>query len=386
MYPSTVLAALLALSPSLAAAQVVGKAYGFATGVTGGGSAKAAAPSDIAQLKTWLSDSTPRVILIDKTFNFKGSEGTVSEKGCRLKSGCNASNGGQDTIGKEKCDANENIVDVKYDKAAKTQLTVGSNKSIVGVGSKGVIQGKGLKIPKGSKNIIIQNVHITDLNPQYVWGGDGMSIEGVDGLWIDHCKFSKAGRMFIVSHFNPSRFTVSNTEFDGVTAYSNSCNKNQYWGTMFVADGDKVTLDRNWYHDMSGRAPKLSGSGTTVQAVNNYFSNNLGHDFDITSGTSVLLEGNVFENTKTPITADSATKGGQIFNVPDSASISTCSSSLGRKCVANSLSSSGAWPSLKNTGALTALGKSKANLVSPIQASNVKATVTGKTGAGIGKI
>ena len=49
MYPSTFLAAILALSPSLAAAQVVGKAYGFATGVTGGGSAKAAAPSDIAQ-------------------------------------------------------------------------------------------------------------------------------------------------------------------------------------------------------------------------------------------------------------------------------------------------------------------------------------------------
>ncbi|KAF4832643.1 putative pectin lyase F-1 [Colletotrichum siamense] len=384
MYPTTVLAALVALSPSLAAAQVVGTAYGFATGVTGGGSAKAAAPSDIAQLKTWLSDSTARVILIDKTFNYIGSEGTVSEKGCRAKSGCNASNGGQDTIGKDSCDANESEVDVKYDKAAKAQLTVGSNKSIVGVGSKGIIQGKGLKIPQGTKNVIIQNIHITDLNPQYVWGGDGMSIEGVDGLWIDHCKFSKAGRMFIVSHFNPSTFTISTTEFDGVTAYSNSCNKNQYWGTMFVADGDKVTLDRNWFHDMSGRAPKISGTGTTVQAVNNYFSYNLGHNFDITKGTNVLLEGNVFSNAKTPITTDSSSSGANIFDVPDSGSISTCSSSLGRNCVVNSLSGSGAWPSLKSTAALSALGKSKANLVTPIQASNVKSTVTGK--AGIGKI
>ncbi|KAI8308822.1 hypothetical protein K4K59_009715 [Colletotrichum sp. SAR11_240] len=378
MYPTTLLAALVALSPSLAAAQIVGTAYGFATGVTGGGSAKAAAPSDIAQLKTWLSDSTARVILIDKTFNYIGSEGTVSEKGCRAKSGCNASNGGQDTIGKDSCDANESEVDVKYDKAAKTQLTVGSNKSIVGVGSKGIIQGKGLKIPQGTKNVMY------DLNPQYVWGGDGMSIEGVDGLWIDHCKFSKAGRMFIVSHFNPSTFTISNTEFDGVTAYSNSCNNDQYWGTMFVADGDKVTLDRNWYHDMSGRAPKISGTGTTVQAVNNYFSDNLGHNFDITKGTNVLLEGNVFSNAKTPITTDSSSSGANIFDVPDSGSISTCSSSLGRNCVANSLSGSGAWPSLKSTAALSALGKSKAKLVTPIQASNVKSTVTGK--AGIGKI
>ncbi|KAJ0275108.1 hypothetical protein CBS470a_011454 [Colletotrichum nupharicola] len=331
MYPTTLLAALVALSPSLAAAQV-----------------------------TWLSDSTARVILIDKTFNYIGSEGTVSEKGCRAKSGCNASNGGQDTIGKDSCDANESEVDVKYDKAAKTQLTVGSNKSIVGVGSKGIIQGKGLKIPQGTKNVIIQNIHITDLNPH------------------------KAGRMFIVSHFNPSTFTISNTEFDGVTAYSNSCNKNQYWGTMFVADGDQVTLDRNWYHDMSGRAPKISGTGTTVQAVNNYFSDNLGHNFDITKGTNVLLEGNVFSNAKTPITTDSSSSGASNFDVPDSGSISTCSSSLGRNCVANSLSGSGAWPSLKSTAALSALGKSKANLVTPIQASNVKSTVTGK--AGIGRI
>ncbi|KAI8293084.1 hypothetical protein K4K56_005323 [Colletotrichum sp. SAR 10_98] len=250
MYPTTLLAALVALSPSLAAAQVVGTAYGFATGVTGGGSAKAAAPSDIAQLKTWLSDSTARVILIDKTFNYIGSEGTVSEKGCRAKSGCNASNSGQDTIGKDSCDANESEVDV----------------------NKGIIQGKGLKIPQGTKNVI------------------------------------KAGRMFIVSHYN----------------------------------------------------------------------------FDIMKGINVLLEGNIFSNAKTPITTNLSSSGANIFDVPDSGSVSTCSSSLGCNCVANSLSGSGAWPSLKSTAALSALGKSKANLVTPIQASNVKSTVTGK--AGIGKI
>ncbi|KAK2773107.1 pectin lyase [Colletotrichum kahawae] len=277
MYPTTLLAALVALSPSLAAAQVVGTAYGFATGVTGG-------------------DSKPGCLTAPachpdrQDFQLHWQRGHRVREGMPCQVWLQASNGGQDTIGKDSCGANESEVDVKYDKAAKTQLTVGSNKSIVGVGSKGIIQGKGLKIPQGTQNVIIQNIHITDLNPQYVWGGDGMSIEGVDGLWIDHCKFSKAGRMFIVSHFNPSTFTISNTEFDGVTAYSNSCNKNQYWGTMFVADGDEVSLDRNWYHDMSGRAPKISGTGTTVQAVNNYFSDSLSHNFDITKGTNILLE------------------------------------------------------------------------------------------------
>jgi hypothetical protein len=41
--------ALLLGAPSLSLAQVVGKAYGFAAGVTGGGSAAPAVPKDIAQ-------------------------------------------------------------------------------------------------------------------------------------------------------------------------------------------------------------------------------------------------------------------------------------------------------------------------------------------------
>lgn len=51
------------------------------------------------RLKEWLADDAPRVIMIDKTFNFIGSEGTVTEPGCRLNTGtCTALNGGQDTI------------------------------------------------------------------------------------------------------------------------------------------------------------------------------------------------------------------------------------------------------------------------------------------------
>lgn len=41
--------ALLFGAPVLSLAQVVGKAYGFASGVTGGGSASPAVPRDIAE-------------------------------------------------------------------------------------------------------------------------------------------------------------------------------------------------------------------------------------------------------------------------------------------------------------------------------------------------
>lgn len=70
--------------------------------------------------------------------------------------------GGQDYIGTLNCGGSDmSPAQVKFDKAGTTPLVVGSNKSIVGVGAKGVLQGKGLRLPKTSKNVIIQNIHIT---------------------------------------------------------------------------------------------------------------------------------------------------------------------------------------------------------------------------------
>jgi pectin lyase len=57
-------------------------------------------------------------------------------------------------------------------------MTIGSNKSLIGQGNKGVIKGKGVRIVSNAKNIIIQNVRFTDINPEYVWGGDAITVDG----------------------------------------------------------------------------------------------------------------------------------------------------------------------------------------------------------------
>lgn len=185
--------------------------------------------------------------------------------------------------------------------------------------------------------------------------------------------------------YNPNRVTVSNTEFDGSTTTSATCNGDHYWGAMFFGPSDQITLDRNYWHDVSGRSPKLGADAITmtVQASNNYFANNKGHDFDIYKGVTALLEGNVFESVTTPMTSESASVT-TVYNAPDSASLAACTSSLGRACVANSLSGNGQWPSLKSTAALSGLASVKGSLVKPVQASNVKSLVV--AGAGIGKI
>lgn len=75
-------------------------------------------------------------------------------------------------------------ISVTYDTAGVAGINVGSNKSIIGVGSKGVIRGKGLRMANGAKNVIIQNIHITELNPQYIWGGDAITVDGSDLIWV----------------------------------------------------------------------------------------------------------------------------------------------------------------------------------------------------------
>lgn len=113
------------------------------------------------RLAAWLSDDTERVILIDKEFNFIGSEGSTTGQVCRSTERCGADDGGQDTI-KDTCDDNEESVEGTWDNAgADGGLDVGSNKSLVGVGDQGVIRGKGLSIGGGASNIIIQNIHFT---------------------------------------------------------------------------------------------------------------------------------------------------------------------------------------------------------------------------------
>lgn len=72
-----------------------------------------------------------------------------------------------------------------------------SNKIIVGLGAKGFIRGSGLRLVNGASNVIIQNIHLTDINLGYIWGGDAIYMNGCDLIWIDHVKISLVDRQMI---------------------------------------------------------------------------------------------------------------------------------------------------------------------------------------------
>ncbi|KAG9253988.1 pectin lyase fold/virulence factor [Emericellopsis atlantica] len=376
MHLSTV-SIILAAATTVSSQSVVGAAYGFAAGVTGGGDAPAETPSSVEELAAWLSDDTPRTIVIDREYDFTGQ--TATDSGCDRNS-CSAANGGQLYLGTLSCGSSDNVPvsSITYDVAGTEPLAVGSNKSILGAGGKAVLNGKGLSVSAGSSNVIIQGIEITNLNPGIVWGGDGLDLKGSnDGVWIDHCKFSKIGRQFIVSHYDGSRFTISNNEFDGVTKTSATCNGDHYWTMMLIGEGDRATLDRNYFHDVSGRAPKLGETGT-FHATNNYFKNMDGHAFEAYEGTVALLEGNAFESVNTPFSGSAIAT---IFDTPDAAASGACESVLGRSCAVNAVDAdSGSLTPMSSRSALQPFSSLTDVLVVPVAASEVASLVSSNAG------
>ncbi|KAK8202795.1 pectin lyase A precursor, partial [Phyllosticta capitalensis] len=373
------LPAALALASGAAAVGVVGSAEGFAKGVTGGGSATPVYPSTTDELVSYLEDDEARVIVLNKEFNFIGTEGTTTEDGCRPASNtCGSS--GQDAINEADWCTNGNAGDgsttisVTYDNAAILGITVGSNKSLIGEGSKGVIRGKGLRMVSGASNIIIQNIHITELNPQYIWGGDALTVNDADMIWIDHVKVSLIGRqMFVAGTEASNRVTISYCEFDGNTSWSASCDGHHYWTVYLLGSNDLITMKGNYIHHTSGRAPKV-GSNTLLHFVNNYHYANTGHAFDVMSANAnVVVEGNVFQNVDTVLLENK----GQMFTAPSTSANSVCETYLGHTCQSNAFGSSGSL-SVSDTGFLSNFnGKNVAS------ASAASAVSTASAGVGV---
>ncbi|KAL1600333.1 hypothetical protein SLS59_005960 [Nothophoma quercina] len=373
----SIFAAVAALAGSAFGADAVkGAAEGFAKGVTGGGSATPVYPSTTAQLISYLADSSPRVIVLTKTFDFTGTEGTVTSAGCApwgTASTC------QKAINKDGwCDNYQpnapKVSGIKYDKAGVLGMTVGSNKSLIGQGTKGVIKGKGVRIVSGAKNIIIQNVRFTDINPEYVWGGDAITIDGADLVWIDHVTTDLIARQHIVLGNSASnRVTISNNEINGASSWSATCDGRHYWALYFTGSSDTVTLKNNYIHHTSGRAPKVAGN-TLLHAVNNYFYA-IAHAFEADSGSKILAEGNVFQNVDAPAQAGLP---GQVF--ASGSNNAACKSYLGHNCEMNAYGTSGTLGGTDTSFLSNFKGKNIASASTAAVAKNVVNT------AGYGKL
>ncbi|KAE8980631.1 hypothetical protein PR002_g24062, partial [Phytophthora rubi] len=147
-----VAAALAFVAPS-AHAITIGSPIGMATGATGGGDVAPVYPNTTKELVAYLRDPAPRVVILTKTFDFRGLEGNTTAEGCRpdytrkciaLDNGFKSQDvilqdgGMNSTVG---CTDGTSVT-VTYDNAPFNRLNVRGNKTIRGIGNSGVIRGK----------------------------------------------------------------------------------------------------------------------------------------------------------------------------------------------------------------------------------------------------
>ena len=209
--------------------------------------------------------------------------------------------------------------------AQGASINVKSNKTLLGVGATGFLEGVGLNI-SGQKNIIVQNLKLTmstvtntytnDEGRQQVALNDGDCItiqNGSTNVWVDHCEL-----------FNLDPVAQPNQDlYDGlIDAKGNSAYITISWcyfhdhhkchliGSSDKDDADrKVTFHHNYYYNITERVPVYRfGTG---HVFNNYYQHVYGTGVNSRMGACLKVEKNYFEDTKDPITTKNSAQPGK---------------------------------------------------------------------------
>jgi len=210
-----------------------------------------------------------------------------------------------------------------------TKINIKSNKTILGDGDNGFLQGIGFSITAGASNIIIRNLKMTLRNmadPGEANNGDCIQIYGDGGavrnVWIDHCEF----------FCEPPASQPDADKYDGAIDLTNDvafvtiswCVFRDFWKTNLVGNSPtdnfnrRATFHHNHYNGVIDRCPSYRfGQG---HVYNSYFQDvgpaftgtpDIGGDVaegvcvHIRAGATVKVEGSVFENSNDPIVVQS---------------------------------------------------------------------------------
>jgi pectate lyase len=166
------------------------------------------------------------------------------------------------------------------------------DKTIIGVGTSGVINGGGLDFYRSS-NVIVRNIRFTAAEDDAINVG-----QNSHHIWIDHNEF--------VSPIDGAVDIVRGAEY--VTVSWNWFNQTDKSMLIGHSDGNgsqdrghlKVTIHHNFFDRSRQRHPRVR-FGEPVHVYNNYFRANGLYGVASTMDAGVLVEGNYFENVPHPI-------------------------------------------------------------------------------------
>lgn len=194
----------------------------------------------------------------------------------------------------------------KISGSGKIDIKQVKNITVIGVGTRGELEGIGLNIVN-SDNIIIRNLKIHHtLAPV-----DGIGIESSTHIWIDHCEIYN-----MIGDCNGDGIVDTKGDIEGgdVDYYDGLLDvkkSSEYitvsWNyfhdafkTSLIGSSDSDTYDRkitfhhNYYYNCQSRTPSYRGG--TGHMFNNYYKDIWGSGINSRMGAKLRIENNVFEN------------------------------------------------------------------------------------------
>ncbi|MFJ9211772.1 polysaccharide lyase family 1 protein [Streptomyces sp. NPDC102264] len=253
LFASTVAVAALGAIPQQSAAAAETGPVGFGAGATGGGGATPVTVSTLAAFTSAVADDSAKVVRVSGLITLSG------------------------------------------------QVDIGSNTTVLGVGSASGFTGGGLRV-KESANVIIRNLRIS----KPVAPADGITVQKSTKVWIDHNAFS-ADRDHDKDHYD-GLLDISHAS-DQVTVSWNTF-KDHFKGSL-VGHSDnnsgedtghlRVTYHHNHFSNVYSRIPSLRfGTGhfydNYVQGAETACHSRM--------GAQMLVENNVFRDTKVAVTTN----------------------------------------------------------------------------------
>ncbi|WNZ13803.1 polysaccharide lyase family 1 protein [Streptomyces sp. 11x1] len=250
-------AAALATTAVLALPQAAGAAetspIGFGAGTTGGGGASAVTVSTLAAFQSAVTGNAAKVVRVNGLISLSG------------------------------------------------QVDIGSNTTVLGVGSSSGFTGGGLRI-KEETNVVVRNLNIS----KPVAPADGVTVQESTRVWIDHNSFS-ADRNHDKDHYDG--LLDINHGSDNVTVSWNTFREHFKGSLVGHSDNNasedtgrlRVTYHHNHFSNVHSRIPSLRfGTG---HFYNNYV-NGAETACHSRMGAQMLAENNVFRNTGVAVTTN----------------------------------------------------------------------------------
>ena len=234
--------------------------YGFGAGTTGGSGGSSTTVTTLAALKTAVAGTAKKTVYVSGVISLSG------------------------------------------------QVDVGSNTSVIGVGSSSGLTGGGLRV-KNSSNVVLRNLKINK-----AVGTDAITIQASTKVWVDHNDLS-------------SDLTHGKDYYDGLLDITHGSDNitaswnyfHDHYKVSLVGHSDSnasedtgklhVTYAHNWFNNVNSRLPSVRFG--TAHVYSNYYTNVSDGAVHSRMGAQVLVERNTFVGAFESVTTtgDSTTDG-----------------------------------------------------------------------------